>query len=391
MLRKALSLLFLVLLLMASSTTALAAGNSQADDTTSKVLYFYVTPCDECAAVKGLLDRLPGVVEVQSDGKTFQSAVTVIGYNVGTEDGLKAARELFARYHVPDSEQSVPILFFRNSYLSGSKEIAAYLDEKLKNGDALGTLEPGTGSDQLALQSYEWPGIFLTGLVNGFNPCSISMLLFLITLLLARSASVMKMGLSFIAGKFVMYIVLGTALFSLLLTIDNAVFKTVQDVAKVVLLAVVVVVAAVNVSDFVAARNEKYDKVHMQLPVFLRRLNHQWMKKVTDAAGTRWLLVISFGLGLLVSIGEFLCTGQIYLATIIYMLKRSPSLSWQTLGAFLLYVLGMVLPLLALTFAVSKGREVYSLSELARRNMPLIKLANAAVFVVFGVILIINL
>jgi hypothetical protein len=364
----------------------LLARAGQADAST--LLYFYVTPCDECAAVKEFMDTLDGSYAVTAGGRTVDSPLAVLSYNVAEPEGLELVRALFDRYAVPAEKQKAPVIFLRDSYLSGEDEIKGLLLEKIKNGDALGMEAPDAAAPPPALTAYEWPGIFLTGLINGFNPCSISLLLFLITLLLARSASILKLGAAFVLGKSVAYLALGTVLFGVLLTIDNSVFKLFQDAAKYVLLAVAVIVAAMNVSDFVAAKNEKYNRIRMQLPVSLRKFNHKWIQKLTGTASGPLLLPAVFALGLLVSVGEFLCTGQIYLATILYMIKRSPALDLQTAGAFLVYIAGMMIPLIALTLAVWKGREVFNLTELARRHMPLVKLLTAAVFLVFAAVLV---
>jgi cytochrome c biogenesis protein CcdA len=90
-------------------------------------------------------------------------------------------------------------------------------------------------------------------------------------------------------------------------------------------------------------------------------------------------------LGLIVSIGDFLCTGQIYLATILYVMQSSNGLDVRAVLTFLGYGVAFVTPLLVLTFLVHRGREVFDVSEWVRRHMPAIKLVNACFFVLFGI------
>ena len=356
-----------------------------ADPTASKPVYFYVSPCEECAAVKDFLTALPKAFTVNYDGRQLSSSLFIDSYNIAEPQNLEMVKKYFQSYSVPDSKQKVPIFFLRDGYLSGKDEITKGLQTAIIDGRCI-SIAPPTGEP--ALKPYEWPAIFLTGLINGFNPCSISMLLFLITLLLARKANVLKLGMLFILGKFIAYMALGTLLFNMLAAIDNTVFKQFTVIMKYILLAVVIVVAAVNISDFIAVKNEKYNKIRLQLPVGLRKLNHKWLKGISHTGNGRLLLFSALALGMVISVGEFLCTGQIYLATIIYLLKRSEELSLQTLAAFLLYVVGMLLPLIAITLAIHKGREVFHISELARKNMPLIKLINAGVFIAFAIIIL---
>lgn len=356
------------------------------DPSASRPVYFYVSPCDECAAVKDYLANLPKTYAVEYNGRQFDSTLFIDSYNIAEPQNLELVKKYFKSYNVPDSKQKVPIIFLRDGYLSGKEEITIGLQPAIRAGRCIDIAQL-TGRE--TLKPYEWPAILLTGLVNGFNPCSISMLLLLITLLLARKASVLKLGMLFIVGKFIAYMALGTLLFSMLEAIDNSVVKNVTAVIKYILLAVVLAVAAINISDFFAAKNENYNKVRLQLPVGLRRLNHKWLKGISTIADGPLLLLLALALGMAISVGEFLCTGQIYLATIIYLLKRSTELNLQTLTAFLVYVIGMLLPLIVITLAVHKGKALFNVSELARKNMPLIKLVSAVVFIAFAVIIVI--
>jgi hypothetical protein len=355
------------------------------DSLASQLVYFYVTPCEDCAAVKEFLGTLNVSYAICYEGHTVQSTVAVESHSVADPQGLELARKYFDAWHVPENEQKVPIVFLRDGYLAGAQQIIGGLKKAIAGGRGIGILPPG---GEAQLQTYEWSGIFLTGLVNGFNPCSISLLLFLITLLIARSANVLKLGLTFLLGKFLAYLVLGTLLFNALAMVDGGTVRLFTGVVKAALAVVVLAAAALNVSDFVAAKNERYNGIRMQLPVGLRKLNHRWIKALEKTGGC-WLLLMTFGLGIAISVGEFLCTGQIYLATILYLLKRSATFEWQTLGAFLVYIAGMLLPLLVITLAVHRGKAVFHLSELVRRNMPAIKLATAAIFVLFAVLLLI--
>lgn len=357
-----------------------AAAN---DPTASRPVYFFVTPCEDCAAVKEFLNTLQGSYEASHGGKMVSSVLAVESHSVADPQGLELARKYFNAWHVPEDKQKVPIIFLRDGYLSGSQEIIGGLEKAIMSGRCIGIVPPG---GEVRLQPYEWPGIFLTGLVNGFNPCSISLLLFLIMILLARSANVLKLGMAFLLGKFLAYLVLGTLLFNVLAMIDSNAVRLFNGVVKYILAAAVLIAAALNISDFVAAKNERYNRIRMQLPVGLRKMNHRWLKALEKTGGG--LLLLTFGMGIAISVGEFLCTGQIYLATVLYLLKRSPVFDWQTFGAFLLYVTGMLLPLLAVTLAVHRGRMVFNLSEVARRNMPLVKLLTAAVFVLFAILLL---
>lgn len=74
----------------------------------------------------------------------------------------------------------------------------AKMEEKLEN---LGEGEAVTAASLATL--------FGAGLLAGFNPCSISMLLMLFSILLTTRASVLKNGILYLVGKYVTYLGLG--------------------------------------------------------------------------------------------------------------------------------------------------------------------------------------
>ena len=94
---------------------------------------------------------------------------------------------------------------------------------------------------------------------------------------------------------------------------------------------------------------------------------------------------LSFGLGAIISVGEFLCTGQIYLATIT-VLQSGQALDFRAMIYFLIYGAAFVLPLILITVFIHKGREIFDLTEWMRERI-LIKLINAVVFILFGIII----
>jgi cytochrome c biogenesis protein CcdA len=97
---------------------------------------------------------------------------------------------------------------------------------------------------------------------------------------------------------------------------------------------------------------------------------------------------MSFLLGIVISVGEFLCAGQIYLATIAYMIQNQRALTLQAFLYLLIYDIGFVLPMLIITVMIERGRELFDISEVLRKKLPLIKLIFAIAFVLLAVAII---
>jgi cytochrome c biogenesis protein CcdA/glutaredoxin len=336
--------------------------------------YFYITGCSSCLEVDRFLDSIHDI-----DVKKL---------NISDAENLDLIKMYFKAYEVPEEEQSVPIIFIGDTYLAGEKAIKESLITKIKEGVHLNTppIEAVEGDQVLEdrLVGYDAFGVLLTGLVNGLNPCSVSMLLFFLSILMARNVSPLKMGFTFIAGKFITYFLLGTLFFNIFAKLNIPWF---DKWVKMIMIMVLFVIALFNLRDLFAARREEYDKVKMQLPTFLRKINHQWIKRLTNIQQDKVLMPLSFGLGAIISVGEFLCTGQIYLATIITVLQSGQALDFRAMIYFLIYGAAFVLPLILITVFIHKGREIFDLTEWMRERMPLIKLINAVVFILFGIII----
>lgn len=358
----------------------------------SEIFYFSAASCSDCSAVQKFLEGLQESYLVNINGEEVWSKFSVTKFEIEDEDSLKLIKKLFDDYNVPDTDRRVPIIFLRNGYLSGNEDITNNLVDMVKKGQAIFSEKE---KDRLlnlegrvnSLSGYELPGVLVTGFLNGLNPCSISMLLFFISMLLVKSRNILRFGLAFIFGKFLTYLLLGTVLFNLLLDLDGLWFSNFQNTVRITLLVICLLLVYFNFVDFLSYKNERYSKIRLQLPASFREFNHKWMKRIQSVKGTGILTFFSFGLGTVVSVGEFLCTGQIYLATIVLMIRNNPVFDIKTVLYFILYGIALVIPLLILCIILHKGNELFEVSETIRTKMYIIKLANALIFLVFGILI----
>ena len=156
--------------------------------------------------------------------------------------------------------------------------------------------------------------------------------------------------------------------------------------AKTIMGIFVIFIVYLNIKDWNVTRKENYSKVKNQLPKFLRKYNHTIIKKFTDK--NKIILLFSFLLGIIISVGEFMCTGQIYLASIVYMLRSNTVLNLRAFTYLVIYDFAFVIPLIIITLLIDKGKELFDVSEVLRKWLPVIKLINAAVFIVIGFVVI---
>ena len=105
------------------------------------------------------------------------------------------------------------------------------------------------------------------------------------------------------------------------------------------------------------------------------------IRKLLEIPKRFWYPVL-FLLGIVISAGEFLCTGQVYLASLVYMVNQSEGFSMQLTGNLLLYLTAMCVPMVLVVMLVSKGKSVMSASRLSLKILPAVKLAYSVFFFV---------
>ncbi|MDR0590213.1 MAG: sulfite exporter TauE/SafE family protein [Spirochaetaceae bacterium] len=348
----------------------------------STLVCFVTTACESCAKIEDLLDRLPGEITLK-DGST--TPLDIYYFNVAEDEGLPAIRLFFEAYTVPEKDQLTPIVFYSGAYLSGLADIQAGIEEVLVSGAARNFTYPGIAAPAPELAWRELPAIFLAGLLGGVNPCSVSMLLLLLSLLGAKSGRILPLGLTYVASRMITYLALGLSLFSLGQILNQETFAAISGIIRAVVIVLSVLLCVLNLADFLNARRENYGAIKVQLPRALRRFNHKLINRVMEW-DPRFLMPGIFLLGAAVSAGEFLCTGQIYLATILYLLRADSGGHPLALIALLCYTLAASLPPSLLVLFCYKGKQALALSEFARKKMPLIKIANAALFALFALL-----
>lgn len=360
--------------------------NASSEKNEVTVIYFYWSVCPACNEAEKALNEIYDMKK--STGNTIEMDIRM--YNIDKEYHYRLFQKYLDEYNVPEEKQNAPIAFIGDAFYYGKADIINGLKTQLEIGLIKGTpilslSDKDSKSVEKHFSTLKASNVFLSGLVGGLNPCSLSMLLFLFSLLVVKRVSIKQMGFAFGAGKFISYLLLGTVLFNLLSRLNEGLTDI---IGKVVMMIFIVIVAVLNIKDFFAARNEEYDKIRNQLPATLRKMNHKWIKKFTDTNNSHLLVLMSFVLGISISVGEFLCTGQMYIATIAYILQSNTPSSVRAFIYLLIYITAFLLPLVVLTLLIDKGKEIFDVSEVIRAKLPAIKLVTGIAFLVLGGIMV---
>lgn len=343
------------------------------------VVYFSTYSCSDCEKVKAfLLDN--------GAGDKFE----LNEYNIAEANHVMLVQEFFRQYQVPKENQKVPALFYGDSYLTGVEDICDRFLEDLDGGkaqfedfDRFVSVSADHKTDK-GVTGKDFFTFALSGFLAGFNPCAVSMLLMLLSILLTTDTSVLKSGLLYLAGKYITYFAIGAGIYYAVSWIDQGAFAAARTAINIGITVLFLIAAVFYFIDYWNVRKKEYGKIRMQLPAKLRGWNHRLIKRV-HAARPMVLLFVVFGLGIAISLGEFFCTGQIYMANILYLMKHAAGNIFWICLLFVIYVTFMCLPSFVFILIISRTKNVNRVSGFMLRHMGAVKLFNAALFLGFAV------
>ncbi|MDK2963605.1 MAG: hypothetical protein PWQ29_999 [Verrucomicrobiota bacterium] len=226
--------------------------------------------------------------------------------------------------------------------------------------------------------------VILAGLLDGINPCAISTLVFFMSLLAVskvRNQQLILLGISFCLASFVTYLALGFGLLRVLNLFAG--FKLVRSIIEWVMITVLLILAILSFRDAFRFRNahDGHD-VTLQLSIGMKKRIHSVMRKGLKSGH---LILGGFFIGTLVTALESVCTGQVYVPTLVLILKNN-AVQMEAWLYLLAYNLLFILPLILTFIAVYFGLRTETLLRWSRKNVVVSKVC-LGLFFMFMVIL----
>lgn len=338
------------------------------------VVYFFSPTCTFCQSVAPTINTLPSL------------GVHVTKYDITAGENLALLDDYRASYFL-SQEDLVPLLFVGEDVYKTVDSIEQIIEDQSILTLATAPLREIIDSDGFQIEGILGViYIIFSGFLDGFNPCAIAMLLLFVSLLGfgQNRKALIRISLTFIGALFLSYFALGTVLFRFLQYVNLASF---MSIVSWVMMIFGFFLFALNFLDFMAARKERYGDIRNQLPKFIKRFNKQIIQFFTDQInqGGKLIYILTFGLGVIISLTEFLCTGQIYLPVIVALIQFSDSLNLLAVLYLILYNLAFVSPLVLIAVATIRTQSVIGTSDKVRQNLHWIKLLNALLFLVIGI------
>jgi cytochrome c biogenesis protein CcdA len=355
--------------------------------------YFFTPTCHVCHEVR---EKIISQLE-----QKYKDKIQVNFRDISTIEEYKLLLSLKEKYRLPQNV-TVPVAHFSDKFLNGKQDISTNLirliDEELAKATGQKSLNPSVDLLKYFF-SFTPLAVVGAGLVDGVNPCAFTVIVFFISFLALqgyRKKELAVVGLFFIFAVFATYLLIGLGIFSFFYSLKG--FWLVRKSFNLGIGSLSLLFGIMAAADFIKFRSSgQTEGMKLQLPLAVKKqiqkvigLNFRKDNSIPMPAtkGTMFRLSLTaLVTGFLVSLLEAVCTGQMYLPTITFVLK-STNIRLKALGYLLLYNLMFILPLLVIFFCALMGTTSEDFSRFLKRHFLSTKFLMAVMFFVLGIYLI---
>ncbi len=343
-----------------------------------RILFFHKPGCKECDRVRDMLADI---------SRDFPKML-IEERNIGDRDSALLNEALSARFSLNDTLRQVsPAVFTQTGALVKSDITPARLGDFLRTA-AAATPEPGwatiatveTAAAEKTVErrfsAFSFGAVALAGLLDGINPCAFATIIFLLSYLqVARRTprEILAVGAAFIVAVFAAYFAVGLGIAEALTRISA--LRMAGLVLNYILAAFAIVIAVLSFRDAQLASRGELGEMTLQLPGMLKDQIRGVIR--TGAKATRFV-VAAFAAGIVISLLELACTGQVYLPTIQYMLKAGEGSAVRHL---LVYNSAFIIPLIIVFALAFLGLRSDSLVRFQKKHTATVKVLTGVLFV----------
>ena len=349
------------------------------DDSAIHITYFLKRGCQKCARASDILNRL----------KTeYPQVVVEIKYAKESRELLEA---MGALYNVPQVKRlTTPAVFIGDEYLLDELDEArlkTIVEKYLSTGVASRLSEAKEKTSEAESDIIKRFSAFGTlavagaGLLDGINPCAFATIVFFISYmsLVGRERKEMLIaGGAFAAAVFVTYLLMGMGLLKFLSFLNEF-----SLIAKCVYLLAAIgtfTLAFLSLYDAIKARRGKVKEMSLQLPKSFKQRIHKVIREQTRTSG---VIIGALIIGFAISALELVCTGQVYLPTITFVMGVE-GMRPNALSYLILYNLMFVTPLLVVFGFVYWGTTSVQLGGVLQRHLMPVKVGTGVLLFGLG-------
>jgi cytochrome c biogenesis protein CcdA len=371
-----------------------APEKPQSPDSVKKIFFFFTPSCHICHEVRESF--MPGIE------KKYADKLAVEYKDLGDMDFYKFLLGLRKQYNF-SADIKTPTIFFNKKFYVGRDQITSELIRDIEQSEfgavATVTIEPAAADIKEVFFAFTPIAVMGAGLIDGINPCAFTVIVFFISYLAFQGYSrrqLIIIGFSFIFAVFLTYLLIGLGLFKLFYSLKG--FWLMRKTLNFGIGGFTVILGGMAVWDaFKFKGTGSTEGMVLQLPQAVKNQIHRVIggqfRKTGGNIGPDnsnqavWKLVVgAFITGFLVSWLEAVCTGQVYLPTIVMVLK-STNIKLRAFLYLLLYNFMFIVPLVGIFILALFGVSSSEFSRFLKKHFLLTKILMAVLFFGLGIYL----
>jgi len=350
----------------------------------AQIVYFFDNKCGECVKVGKEVSFLE------------KNKFRVVKYDIEKKENKQLNEAFCEVYNVPlDKRLTTPMVFageycltYEDLQKTKLREFIYAHREGMGNIPLMQILSLSDNAGAKIKERFKKMGVFAVlsaGLLDGVNPCAFATIIFLIAFLSAvgkKKHETLLVGIAYSAVIFVVYFLIGMGLIKAIGALAITVI-----ISKTILLLVAlfsVFLSLMSFYDYLKIKQGKTGEAKLQLPRFIKKNIHSIIREKMKMRNLFAAAIVS---GFFISLSEFVCTGQIYLPTLMFV-SEVPSLRIKALLYLFLYNIAFIVPLVVVFVASYKGMSSSALNKFWKSKVKLVKLISALFFVFLGGLLI---
>lgn len=346
------------------------------------IAFFYEFACKECQRVFYLLKYLE---------KKYPNLVTK-KFNLAEKENKVLFEAIAERVRIPEQKRLIPAtLIIGSDYLQQKdvnlKNIEHILAHYAKTGSLCiwnlkkEEIENAEKNIVKKFNSFGIAAVSFAGLIDGVNPCAFAVLVFFIsylTVIKKKGKEIFLVGISFMLSVFLVYFLIGCGALSFLSKFSS--YNLFSRILNILVGIGAIVLGILSFFDFLKARKGKTKDISLQLPKLIKTKIHSTIMRKMNLPN---YIMGAFVAGVIVSLLEFACTGQVYLPTIVFVLNQS-EFKVKGILYLLIYNFMFIFPLVIILLLSLLGTTSQKLSSISRKNLPAIKFILFVFFFFIG-------
>lgn len=352
-----------------------------------KIIYFYKPGCPECVRTKDYLQSL------EEDFPLLK----LEEHNILEASSTLLNQALCQRFSVPSAKHTLsPSIFSQSGFLIRddismqalsdlfAKTLAVDQDDSWMKINKVETTAAEQAVDQ-RYAAFTLPLVIGAGLLDGINPCAFATMIFFLSYLqIARRTprEMLMVGAAFISAVFIAYLAAGLVLYQSLAALNER-FSGIQKWMNLGFAALALLAAALSFRDAWRARSGRLDEMTLQLPGFLK---DRIRGVIRTGSRARNFVIAAFVSGILISLLELACTGQVY-APIIYQIQQG---KLDAVWWLVIYNLAFITPLIVIFLLAYGGLRSETLVAFQKKHTAAVKVGLGLVFVALAVVIFVS-